>query len=132
MNTKSLTLTVLAVVAAIGLNAQATMQPTGTPQEERVSQHSLKLAEELGLDQDQTERMAKADMHYATAMAALRSVTNDREVLVQKGEELRQEHEQSLRSILTPEQMDKLNSIRMAKAQQGRTKMESISPPPTE
>lgn len=132
MNTKSFTLTVLAAFAAFGLHAQATVQPIGTPQEERVSQHSLNLAKELGLDQDQTDRMAKADMHYATAMAALRSVTNDREVLVQKGEELRQEHEKTLQEILTPEQMAKLNSIRMAKAQQGRTKLESISPPPTE
>lgn len=126
----SLTLTLVAALATSGLYAQST--PAPATQEQRVSEHSLKLAKELGLDQDQTERMAKADRAYADNMAALRAITNDREVLRLKGESLRVEHDRMLQDILSPEQFARLNELRQAKAQEGQQKMSTAKPMPAE
>lgn len=126
----SLTLTLAAALATAGLNAQNTTAPA--TQEQRVSEQSLKLAKELGLDQDQTERMAKADRVYSDNMAALRAITNDRETLRLKGESLRIEHDRMLQDILSPEQFARLNELRQAKAQEGQQKLGTAKPLPAE
>jgi hypothetical protein len=134
MNSKTLSILLLVCTMAFSVQGQDAIAPAqdASTVKARVSQHSLALAKELGLDEDQTQRMAKADEQYAIAMSTLRSMTTDREVLLQKGEGFAQEHEAALQDILSPEQYEKLLAIRKAKSQEGMQKMQQLQPPATE
>lgn len=134
MNLKTLSLTVLAATAMLGAQAQdaASDADKVAAKQARISAYSANLAEELGLDAQQTERMAKADEKYAIAMSAMRSMTNDREVLIQKSQELHAQHETELKEIMGAEKFQKLHEWRKAKSQEGMKKLEPITPPATQ
>ncbi len=133
MNLKTLSLTVLAATAMLGAQAQDALTEADkvAAKQARISAYTTTMAEELGLDAEQTERMAKADEKYAMAMSAMRSMTSDREVIIQKSEELHNEHEAALKEILGEQQYQKLQEWRKAKSSEGMKKLESQSPPPT-
>lgn len=133
MNLKTLSLTVLAAVAILGAQAQSatTDAEKVAAKQARISAYSANIAEALGLDADQTERMAKADEKYAIAISAMRSMTNDREVLIQKSQELYADHEAELLEILGAEKFQELQEWRKAKSQEGMQKLEPLAPPAT-
>lgn len=133
MNLKTLSLTVLGAVAILGAQAQdaTTDAEKVAAKQARISAYSANLAQELGLDERQTERMAKADEKYAIAISAMRSMTNDREVLIQKSQELHAEHEAELLDIMGAEKFQKLHEWRKAKSQEGMQKLEPVAPPAT-
>jgi protein CpxP len=133
MNNKII-LTALALVATMAVQAQSDVKPTQsvTTNAQRVNERSLALAKELGLDQTQTDRMLKADMHYAEQMEAIRTKTTDRETLESKTKGLTKEHEATLKVIFSPEQYAKYNEMRVAKSAEGQQKMEQMQTKPTE
>jgi len=133
MKLKTLTLTMLATIAIMSAQAQDAVKEADivAAKEARISAYSANLAKELGLDAQQTERMAKADEKYAIAISAMRSMTNDREVLIQKSQELHAEHEAELLTILGEEKFRQLQEWRKAKSQEGMKKLEPVAPPAT-
>jgi|GEM_PF-4356824 len=134
MNIKNITLSAFAVVASLTLHAQTDLQPAQqkVTAQKSTMERSKELAKQLGLDQDQTDRMMKADLQYVEAMTALRAASTDREVLLKKGEGISREHDATLRNILSPEQFAKLVETRQAKSVEGKNKMQEIQTKPTE
>lgn len=140
MNIKIIFLSTIALVASIGLQAQTQMVSTKeiTPQsksavqderstERSTMERSKELASRLGLEQDQTERMMKADLQYMQAMTELRSASaTDRDAIMKKGEAITNEHEATLKTILTADQFAKLMELNKAKSTDGRTRIEQI------
>lgn len=134
MNLKTFSLSVLAAAAMLGAQAQdqVTDAEKVAAKEARISAYSANLAQELGLDAQQTEQMARADEKYAIAMSAMRSMTNDREILIQKSQELHADHEAELKTILGAEKFQQLHDWRKAKSQEGMKKLEPAAPPATQ
>lgn len=114
MNIKILTLTVLAAVASSTLSAQSTPAGSTSIPDQRLVDYNKKIAEELGLEQQQMERMIEADKRFIEAQYALRGEVGDRETLMVKHGEIREQHDLEIREILTPEQYEKLASMRVA------------------
>jgi hypothetical protein len=134
MNIKNITLATIAFVASFGLQAQTGMSTAQDPatQEQRTIARSKELATHLGLDQEQTDRMIKADLSYVEAMTALRAGSTDREVIRQKGEGISREHDATLRNIMTPEQFAKLLESRQTRSVEGKGKMQELQTKPAE
>jgi hypothetical protein len=134
MNIKTITLATIAFVASFGLQAQTQLQTTQDPatEQERTIQRSKDLATHLGLDQDQTDRMIKADLQYVEAMTALRAGSTDREVIMKKGEGISREHDATLRNIMTTEQFAKLLESRQTKSVEGKGKLQELQTKPAE
>jgi hypothetical protein len=134
MNIKTITLATIAFVAALGLQAQTQMTSAQDPAAAKKStvERSTELAKYLGLDQDQTDRMIKADLQYVEAMMSLRAASTDREVLMKKGEGISREHDATLRNIMTTEQFAKLLETRQTKSVEGKGKIEELQTKPAE
>jgi Spy/CpxP family protein refolding chaperone len=120
MKTKIILLSILAWAITTGVHAQEPIKPTQDPviQQQRAAQlaersgdASGKLAKDLGLDEQQAARMKQIDQEYASAMNELRA-SGDRERIRLEGAELRERRDQQLKELLTPEQFEKLGSVR--------------------
>jgi hypothetical protein len=134
MNIKNITLSALAIFAALSLHAQSDVKATQDPAmaQQRTIERSTELAKYLGLDQDQTDRMIKADLQYVEAMTALRAASTDREAILKKGEGISREHDATLRNIMSAEQFAKLLETRQTKSVEGKGKLQELQTKPTE
>lgn len=132
MNLKPLSLALLASVAMLGAQAQdsTTDAEKVAAKQARVSAMTRTAAEELKLDEAQIRRMAESDEKYAIGMSAIRSLSNDRELIVKKSEELYNQHESELLEILGEEKYKQLYEWRKAKSNEGQQKLESVDPKP--
>ena len=127
MNLKTLSLTLLATVAMLGAQAQdsTTDAEKVAAKQARVSAMTRTAAEELKLTDEQVTRLAASDDKYAIGMSAIRSLSNDRDAIVKKSEELYNQHESELLEILGEEKYKQLNEWRKAKSNEGMKKMET-------
>lgn len=134
MNIKTLSLFVMAATATLGAQAQSTDSDADkvAAKQARISAMTRSVAEELQLDADQTQRLAQADEKYAIAMSAMRSITNDRDLIIKKSQELHAEHEKAVQQIVGEENYIKLHEMRKAKSSEGLNKIGSVDPLPTE
>lgn len=132
MNLKTLTLSLLATAAMFGAQAQDTSSDAEkvAAKEARISAMTRTVAEELQLDAEQTQRMAESDDRYAIGMSAMRSLTNDHDLLVKKSDELYQQHERELKEILGEEKYQHLHDWRKAKSNEGMNKLQQVDPKP--
>lgn len=131
MKLKTIALTVLAVIASSGIQAQSKTSPAeGTKGSLSVTQDdasrqqleadriaktnasSEQLAKDLGLDEKQAARLKELDEKYARMLNEVRASTTDRAVIMEKDNSMRAEHDKELQQILTPEQYKKMMSSR--------------------
>lgn len=80
-------------------------------QEARRADRSEKLAQDLGLTDEQTSKVKQIDDTYAAAMQELRSST-DRDKTQEGARLAREQREASLKEVLTTEQYQKMHSMR--------------------
>ena len=130
MKNKIVAIAILAIAAIGTVNAQdgttpaekapATTKPTqdaavkqqrAEAQQARRVEASEKLAQDLGLNEEQTAKLKEIDAEYAAGMEALRSST-DREKTQEAARLAREKRETSLKEVLTPEQFQKMESMR--------------------
>lgn len=129
MKNKIIAIAILAIAAVGTANAQEgtapaeKIQATKPTQDEAVKKQraetqtarrmeaSEKLAKDLGLNDEQTAKLKEIDAAYATDMDALRSST-DREKTQEGARLAREKRESSLKEVLTPEQFQKMESMR--------------------
>lgn len=133
MNLKTLSLTMLAAAAMVGAQAQSTDSDADkvAAKQARIAGYTTTIAQDLGLNDEQTRRMAQADEKYAIAMSAVRSMTTEQDLLIKKSEELYNEHEASLKEILGAGKYQELLEWRKAKSREGMKQLEPVAPPPT-
>lgn len=128
MKLKTIALTVLAVIATSGIQAQSiTVAPNAssrTTQDDasrqkleadrmaKTNASSEQLAKDLGLDAKQAARLKELDEKYARMLNEVRASTTDRNVIMEKDKSMRAEHDAELRQILTDEQYKKMMSSR--------------------
>ncbi len=128
MKLKTIALTVLAVIATSGIQAQSiTVAPDAssrTTQDDasrqkleadrmaKTNASSEQLAKDLGLDAKQAARLKELDEKYARMLNEVRASTTDRNVIMEKDKSMRAEHDAELRQILTDEQYKKMMSSR--------------------
>lgn len=128
MKLKTIALTVMAVIATSGIQAQSiSVAPDGsskTTQDDATRQKleadrmaktnasSEQLSKDLGLDAKQAARLKELDEKYARMLNEVRASTTDRNVIMEKDKSMRAEHDAELRQILTDEQYKKMMSSR--------------------
>ena len=144
MKNKIVAIAILAIAAVGTANAQEGTTPATTPatttkptQDEAVKQQraemqkarrveaSEKLAQDLGLNEEQTAKVKEIDAEYAAAMDALRSST-DREKTQEGARVAREQREQRLKEVLTPEQFQKMESMRAENRNNSIKKAEEV------
>lgn len=120
---KTLKISMLALLLAIGNYVFAQPQGGGKTAEERATSHSQKLTQQLGLSADQQKSAYAACLTRAQQMDADRvKFQGDREGMRASRKQTNQTFETSLGQILTPEQKTKWEQIKAdekAKRQEG-------------
>ncbi len=89
----------------------AVKQQREEAQAARRMEASQKLAQDLGLNEEQTAKLKEIDAEYASDMDALRTST-DREKTQEGARLAREKREMKLKEVLTPEQFQKMESMR--------------------
>ncbi len=122
MKTKIVALAILAVSAVASVQAQETVKPTQDPavQKERATQAAMLQAEqqtelktkELGLTTEQNRAVKELDKYYYGTLSELDASVNDPEALAVKKAELKEQYDNRMRHLLTPEQFERMKAMR--------------------
>lgn len=110
-----------ALFTTMGLSAQdkgkADMDPVEMEQrgQERAAQRSDMMSKELGLNDEQTQKVKIINSDFAKAMTDLKASGADEATRKAKAKALRDQRETDMRSVLTAEQYTKLQELRKAK-----------------
>ncbi|MDQ3101167.1 MAG: hypothetical protein M3R08_07255 [Bacteroidota bacterium] len=113
---------------------QPTMKPTQDPairkqraeaMQSRRAEESERMSRELGLNEEQKEKLKEVDAKHAVTLEELRT-SQDRDKMQEGARMAREEREAKLKEILTPEQYEKMVSRRGASRQNATNKETEI------
>jgi Spy/CpxP family protein refolding chaperone len=100
------------LLAGVGANAQARDTVRPAPTTGKAEGMKKKMKEELGLSKKQASQLKEINAEFAPKIKALRSdSTAGRKEKRQQVMQLMQQREEKIKTILTPEQMDKYHEL---------------------
>lgn len=112
----------LTVAATTGLRAQQT-QATAL----RSENHTEVMVKELGLSAEQTPKVEQINTRFAKAMSDLKATGLDETSMNKRATVLRDGRDRELKGVLTPEQYEKMLTLRKEKHAEGmQRKQETI------
>ena len=104
----------LTVVAATGLQAQQT-----APTSVKAETHTDVMVKELGLSAEQTPKVEGINTRFAKAMSDLKATGLDEASMNKRASVLRDGRDRELKGVLTPEQFEKMLTLRKEKHAEG-------------